>query len=121
MAIEISLISNHILFAYKKTTMDVWASLAQVFKVQVITRLDRKQKTGTITARAPLPFLGSLSSAVVVDHRLTGQAEFPARTGRTWDTGRAASCQREAPTSGVPGAEHKHRLRALQLKSCEVG
>ena len=27
----------------------------------------------------------------------------------------------EAPTSGVPGAEHKLRLRALQLKGCEVG
>ena len=31
-AIEISLISNHILFDHKMTAMDVWASLAQVVK-----------------------------------------------------------------------------------------
>ena len=42
-------------FVHKKTTMDVWASLAQVFKVQVITRLERNRKTGTNTARAPRP------------------------------------------------------------------
>ena len=31
-AVEISLISNHILFDHKMTAMDVWASLAQVVK-----------------------------------------------------------------------------------------
>ena len=93
-------------------------------RIQVFTRLrptKRKERDNNNSAySAALSWL-SLLSAVVVDHRITGQAELPARTGRTWDTGRAASCKREAPTSGVPGAEHKLRLRALQLKGCEVG
>ena len=31
-------------FVHRKTTMDVWASLVQVFKVQVITRLEQKSR-----------------------------------------------------------------------------
>ena len=65
------------------TPMDVWASLAQVVKcTKVFTRLrPRKRKSGIITtARTPLPFLAlSLLSAVVVDHRITGLAELPAK------------------------------------------
>ena len=46
---------------------------------------------------------------------------YLSKAGRTWNSGRAAFSKLQAPTSGVLGAEHKLRLRALQLKGCEVG
>ena len=89
MANEISLLSNHILFVHKKTTMDVWASLAQVFKVQVITRLERNRKTGTNTARAPRPLSWLILRARWwLATALLDWLSYLPRAGRTWNPGR---------------------------------
>ena len=122
MANEISLLSNHILFVHKKTTMDVWASLAQVFKVQVITRLRSKiqSKNKHSAYSAALSWL-ALRVRWWLTIALLDWPSYLSKAGRTWNSGRAAFSKLQAPTSGVPGAECNLRLRALKLKGFEAG
>ena len=105
-------------FIHKKTTMDVWASLAQVFKVQVITRLRLK----TYSRNKHSAYSAALSWLALrvrwwLTIALLDWPSYLSKAGRTWYTGRAAFSKLQAPTSGVPGAEHKLSIAASDVGS----
>ncbi len=105
------------------TPMDVWASLAQVVKDTSVHPASTKNvRAGQYHSAysAALSWL-SLDCGGSLAIALLDRPSYLPQGGKDLAHWACRFQELEAPTSGVPGAEHNLRLRALQLKGCEVG